>query len=852
MQLPNRPIRTALALAVCQLLLACAQPAKNNFVSHFRDDTVQRDYVFLPEGEDADGASQGKKTSDDADGAKPRILSGTGKLLGDAKAFPPVAGKPSKLNFEDAPLSQVVRTVLGDILSLDYVLHPPITGNITLSTRSAIPADQILNLLETALQANGMAMVRDARGTYHVGRVDALKSIGATVRQATTDKPLAPGYGTIIVPLQYIGANEMAAILRPMVPGDAIVRVDNIRNLLVMAGSRAQAEGWLDMVRTFDVNLLEGMSVGVFPLKYVSIQEVSAALQVMNGGGAGGAAVPGAPGAVGGSVRPGAAVGAAAAASAGAVTSLSEGNPMFGALRIIPIERLNSVIVITPRAAYLDEARRWLAKLDQPGSGGSQPQLNIYRVQNGNAKHLAGVLAGIFGGSAGGSTANSGVAPGLGTSTSGTSVFGNNSFGNSGFGNSGFGSSGFGGGGFGSSGFGGSGFGSGGFGSGGFGNSGFGSNSGQRFGSTTSGVGNQAGTGQGMVSANLGSVRVMADELNNSVLVWGTPAEFERIEASLKKLDLPPTQVLIEASIVEVTLNDSLQYGLQWAFTGDVGNKGYSGAGGLLGASTTGTVGASNMDTTTGALGGTGLLGAVAQGAGFNYTLKNSLGNIKAVLTALANKTQVKVVASPTLMVLDNHMAAITVGAQQPYQAGTAVVGTSGTPISNYAYKDTGVSLQVVPSVNAGNLVTMTVNQSVTDVGGKDDITQQRAFLQRQISSRVAVRSGESIVMGGLIQENSSTGRAGIPYLYDLPVVGNLFGTTNNSGARTELIVIITPRVVRTDIDVREVSDDLREQMRSLAPLLKSPSSGRAASDESFPAPSKASVEVGPLAPASR
>ncbi|SOE38325.1 general secretion pathway protein D [Delftia acidovorans] len=850
MQLPNRPIRTALALAVCQLLLACAQPAKNNFVSHFRDETVQRDYVFLPEEEGADGASQGKKTSDDADGAKPRILSGTGKLLGDAKAFPPVAGKPSKLNFEDAPLSQVVRTVLGDILSLDYVLHPPITGNITLSTRSAIPADQILNLLETALQANGMAMVRDARGTYHVGRVDALKSIGATVRQATTDKPLAPGYGTIIVPLQYIGANEMAAILRPMVPGDAIVRVDNIRNLLVMAGSRAQAEGWLDMVRTFDVNLLEGMSVGVFPLKYVSIQEVSAALQVMNGGGAGGAAVPGAPGAAGGSVRPGAAVGAAAAASAGAVTSLSEGNPMFGALRIIPIERLNSVIVITPRAAYLDEARRWLAKLDQPGSGGSQPQLNIYRVQNGNAKHLAGVLAGIFGGSAGGSTANSGVAPGLGTSTSGTSAFGNNSFGNSGFGNSGFGSSGFGGGGFGSSGFGGSGFGGGGFGSGGFGNSGFGSNSGQRFGSTTSGVGNQAGTGQGMVSANLGSVRVMADELNNSVLVWGTPAEFERIEASLKKLDLPPTQVLIEASIVEVTLNDSLQYGLQWAFTGDVGNKGYSGTGGLLGAST--SVGASTVDTSNGALGGAGALGAVALGQGFNYTLKNSLGNIKAVLTALASKTQIKVVASPTLMVLDNHQAAIAVGTQQPYQSGATIVGTSGTPINNYAFKDTGVNLQVTPSVNAGNLVTMSINQSVTDIGGEDEVTKQRSFLQRQISSRVAVRSGESIVMGGLIQERSSAGNGGIPYLYDMPVIGKLFGTTSNSGARTELIVIITPRVVRTDIDVREVSDDLREQMRSLAPLLKSPSSGRAASDESFPAPSKASVEVGPLAPASR
>ena len=831
MKLHNRPIRTAMALAVCQMLLACAQPAKNNFVSHFGADASQS-YVFNEE-------APPKDSSDKEDKAEPRILTGTGKLLGEAKPVPAVKEASVKLSFEDAPLSQVVRTVLGDILGLDYVLHPPINGTVTLSTQKNIPGDQALYLLETALQANGLAMVRDARGTYHVGRADVLKSLGASVRQASQSTALAPGFGAIVISLNYIGANEMAAILRPMVPADAILRVDAVRNVLVMSGSRAQAEGWLEMVRTFDVNLLEGMSVGVFPLKYVSIQEVSTALQLMSCGG-GAAAQPGA------SVPGGASAGRPAAAGATpAAAALGEGNPLFGALRIMPIERLNSILVITPRAAYLDEARRWIAKLDQPGSGGALPQLNIYRVQNGNAKHLASVLSGIFGGTGGGTTANSGVAPGLGTSASGTSAFGNSSVGGSGFGNSGFGSSGFG-----SSGFGNSGFGSSGFGSSSFGNSGFGSNLGQRSGSgMTSGFGSQAGTGQGAVAASLGSIRVMADELNNSVLVWGTPAEYERIEASLKKLDLPPTQVLIEASIVEVTLNDSLQYGLQWAFTGDVGNKGYSGAGGLLGASTD-AVGASSMNTTTGALGGAGALGAVALGQGFNYTLKNSLGNIKAVLTALANKTHVKVVASPTVMVLDNHMAAISVGTQQPYQAGTTVVGTSGTPISNYAYKDTGVNLQVVPSVNAGNLVTMTVNQSVIDVGGKDQVTQQRSFLQRQISSRVAVRSGESIVMGGLIQENSSSGRSGIPFLYDLPVVGNLFGNTNNSGARTELIVIITPRVVRTDIDVREVSDDLREKMRSLTPMLKTSTSAPAPSEAQ--GGDKASVEVGPLAPVQR
>lgn len=243
MKFHYRPVQTALAIAVCQLLLACAQPAQKNFVSHFGTGNTQ-DYIFT------EPAEEKKTDAKSNEGQQPRIMEGTGKLIAGPQALPPVSGAPVKLSFEDAPLAQVVRTVLGDILSQDYVLHPPIAGTVTLSTQKEVPADQALNLLETALQANGMAMVRDARGTYHVGRIDALKSIGATVRQAVVDKPLAPGYGTIIVPLQYIGANEMASILRPMVPGDAIVRVDNVRNLLVMVGSRAQAEGWLEMVRT--------------------------------------------------------------------------------------------------------------------------------------------------------------------------------------------------------------------------------------------------------------------------------------------------------------------------------------------------------------------------------------------------------------------------------------------------------------------------------------------------------------------------------------------------------------------------------------------------------------------------
>jgi general secretion pathway protein D len=779
----QRYLKTALAIAACQLLFACAQTPNTPFVSHFgKDGSGSTSYDFGANSLEQTGKNS--KDKDDSDHA-PRLVQGSGKVINPTDQKVSMQGGAVKLSFEDAPLAQVVQTVLGDILKVDYILHPPIAGSVTMSTQKPVPAEQVLNLLETALQASGLAMVRDVRGTYHVGTVEALRGIGAAVRVATVGAPLAPGYGVIVLPLQYIGASEMASILRPMAGENAILRVDVVRNLLVMAGTRGQAEGWLEMVNTFDIDLLEGMSVGIFPLKYISIEEVTQALQALNGANAGVGA--GAPQVAGGAAAGRAQTLAGAGAGAGAAAGVT-GMFAAGALHVMPIARLNSILVITSRPAYLAQVKSWVSKFDQAGAIGGQAQLHIYQVQNGNAKHLASVLSGIFGGETSSNVrADSGVAPGLGsTSTSAAgSMFGNNRTGN-----------------------------------------GTGLQLGNNFAQQNGNVGGAANAAPSGVSqvTTLGNIRVMADELNNSVLIWGSPAEYERIEMSLRKLDVPPTQVLIEASIIEVTLNDSLRYGLEWSFNNSTG--GYSGQGSLSGTA--------------------GQAIGEALGSGFSYTVKNSAGTVRAALNALANKTNLKVVASPTLMVLDNHTATINVGTQQPYQTGSTISGSESNVIStSIQYKDTGVGLSVTPSVNAGNMVTMSVNQTVTDVGAADEVTQQRSFLQRQVNSRVAVRSGESIVMGGLIQENSSTARSGVPFLHDVPVIGNLFGSTKKDGVRTELIVVITPRVVRTDVDVREVTQNLREQMGGLRTVLYP----NAAQESSQPPASKPALQEPAVVP---
>ena len=767
------PAFTAVALAVCQSATAQApsQPALAPGAA-----------FFVPATDAVSGRATPAAPSPSAEEAErePRIIRGNDQVIAPAVAAPAPSGPPVSLNFEEAPLAEVVRTVLGEILKVDYVLHPPIGGTATLATRAPVSPDQAVFLLESALSANGLALVRDARGSYHVGRPEALRGVGTAVRQVVGKTTLQPGSGIIVVPLQYIGAAEMAAILRPLLPQEGLVRVDTVRNLLVLAGTRAQAEGWQELINTFDVDLLKGMSVGVFPLKHASVKEVEAALQLMAGGGAG---TGGAGGAAAAPANARGASGTSGAAgtqqAAGQAALLGANNPLFGALRIMPIERINSILVVTPRAAYLDEARHWIERLDRPSDNAGEAQLFIYQVQNVNARHLASVLSGIFGGQTPAvPSANSGVAPGLGSVTGaaygqfgGASPFGNTA----GFGGaSPFASS--------------------------FNNS---TGLGMRVpGQQGSGANVQASAQaqQAPVVANLGGVRVMADELNNSVLIWSTKAEFAKIESTLKRLDLPLTQVLIEATIVEVTLNDDLKYGLQWAFSDSRANTGYTGQGQVSGDKVIG-----------------GILGsAVTQG--FTYTLSNPLGKVRAVLSALATKSLVNVISSPSLMVLDNHTATINVGNQQPIQTSvTNFANNADATTSTIQYKDTGVNLVVTPSVNAGNIVTMQVDQTVTDVGAaQDSAGGQPAFLQRQISSKVAVRSGETIVLGGLIKDGKTSGKSGVPFLQDMPVVGNLFGTNTSNGGRTELLVVITPRVVRSDIDIRSVSEELRDRMKGL------------------------------------
>ena len=676
-------------------------------------------------------------------------------------------GDKVSLNFENVTVSNLAVALLGDLLKLNYTIDAGGETVVSLSTRQPLARSQVLDVLDAVLLPHDLAIVRDNAGVYHVTK--RAVTIGARpVVGSSKFKDLA-GAGTVIVPLNHIAAAEMAKILAPLAPREAIVYVDSMRNLLVLQGSKAQLGGWLEMVEAFDVDFLSGMSLGVFVLENANVNVVRDALQAMlgndkssdpyGGGGASssGGAPAGAAGVAGGSG------GAGAASSMGAQIA----NPLGGLIRLFPVERLNAIVVVTPRSHLLAQVETWIRRLDRP-TDAMEAGLFVYPVQNGSALQLAEMLNGLFSGQSGAARSGgvaAGSAPtqfgqsgaGLGTSnTSGTGLFGNSGAGNAGQGGSTLGAG------------------------------------------LGAGVSRTSPNNTSLTSTSQleGNVRVVADEKRNALLIRAPRTEYRRIEQALRELDKAPMQVLIEASIVEVSLTGNLEYGVEWYLQNGLG-QGREGQASL------------NMNKS-----GT----IAAKQPGFSYTIVNldKANLVRATLNALATKSQVRLLSNPSVLVLNNHSASIQVGRQQPIRSSTSVT-TGNLVTESITYKDTGVMLSVTPSVNAGGLISMDITQQVTDVGETDVPTGQRYFQTRQIQTRVAVRSGEPIVLGGLIRENDSGSRSGVPGFSDIPLLGALFSTTSNQRDRTELLVLMTPRVLEDDDQLRSASAEMRERMRSLS-----------------------------------
>jgi len=677
------------------------------------------------------------------------LYPGSGQLTA-AATTQSITGKPSsdsppengiQLAFTDVDISQVVQTVLGEALGLDYAIDPSVKGTMSLRSSRPLTAEELLPALEQALRIQDLALVK-VKETYHVLPVkDAPRRVTAITPRDTH----APGFAIEIVPLQYISAVEMDKVLQPLAAQGGVMKVDEARNLVILAGTSQELAGMLDVINTFDVDWLAGMSYGFFNLNYVDAKTVETEL---------------------------------------ASIFSDPKSPLGNVIRIIPLPRLNSILVITPQSKYLQTVETWIKRLDIGGTSAGR-RIYVYDVQNGRAEDLARSLNHILSLPVGSddSSSNSGFSSRAFSSSS--SSGGQSSIG------AGLGSGAASGLGMGSS--------------AGMNSSGTGLNgvSGGFAGAASSGYSGASQGGysnQSSGSGKSGDLRIVANNDSNALLILANPAEFSVIETALQRLDVPSRQVLIEASLAEVTLTDDMRYGVQWSFDGKNGPV---------------------------TLSDTGKIAQAFPGLSFLFT---GSSNISAVLNALESVTQVRVISSPKLLTLNNHEADLQVGDQVPVTTQSAVsTSNSDAPIVNsVSMRDTGVILQVTPRVNKNGLVQLDISQELsnsipTTTSNIDSPTIQ----ERKFSTTVVVKNGDTVALGGLITEDVTKSRSGVPLLSKVPLLGALFRDTHDTKTRTELILLITPRVMRDDTEFQGVMDDLRGEFRSLKKVFREPPSAK-------------------------
>lgn len=431
-----------------------------------------------------------------------------------------------------------------------------------------------------------------------------------------------------------------------------------------------------------------------------------------------------------------------------------EDGPLAGLVRLIAIDRLNAVLAISPQPRYLEALQTWVQRLDQAGETLDR-RFFVYHVQNGRAKDLADVLTRTLGrGDAAAPAPSSGEDPSMLASVRTRLAAAGGEPRAQGW------------------------------------------LSRQPFQEidvdTAAGpVFDGRNTGSsGLATAGLGRIDITADEVNNALVIMATPREYEIIEAALRQLDTVPLQVLLEAAIAEVTLTNDLRYGVQYFF-----QRGNSQA--ILSSARTAQI------------------APTFPGLGLIFSPSS---NIRIILDALSGVTNVNVISSPEVLVLNNQTATLQVGDQVPVATQQAVSVTDpDAPIVNaIEFRDTGVILTVTPRVNRGGLVQLDITQEVSDVVPTTTSSLNSPTIQqRRIASTVAVHDGETIALGGLIRDGRTNSRSGVPVLMDIPLVGNLFSTTEQMTQRTELLVLITPRVVDSLEKARSVTEELREKLRA-------------------------------------
>jgi general secretion pathway protein D len=654
-------------------------------------------------------------------------------------------GSGYDLNFENAPVATVAKIILGDVLGVGYTIDPRVQATVTLASVRPIAKADALFVLENALRMSGVAMVRDRSGGYRLLPANEAGP-GSIERSAAAEA----GQGISAVPLRYVSAQSVFKLLDAFGVKANTIRPDAGRNTVVISGSGSDRTAAIETILAFDVDWMRGQSVGIFPVHNSSPEPVITEIEkIMDSG---------------------------------------EGGLSQNVLKLQAIGRLNSILVISQKPEYLKRAGTWIARLDK--SDTQAVNLKSYPLRYGNSKLITAMLNEMLTGRGADSTldsASSQISPGGGISVSSSSSAGTNPVAQlSGLPTAASGAAplsatpAL--------------------------NTRAAPNAGSAADSFSSG--GLLGTAKSGASTILPNVRITADITNNAVLVYADAESQRIVEQTIRQIDRPQRQIAIEATIAEVTLNDQLNYGVQFFVASQKGS--------IVNtvASSPGSNGTIEPPTNAVNAAAGALLGRALPGFNLLVGAENSP---RVILDALHSVTDVKVLSNPSLVVLDNQAAVLQVGDQVPFSTGSATVLTANnTVVNTIDYKNTGIILRVLPRANANGHVVLDIEQEISSVApGTAAGSLTPTISQRRVKSSVSVNSGQTVLLAGLITESDSKQKQGIPGLDAIPGFGDAMGHQNTSRARTELILFIRPTVIKDAVDAHVIAEEMRTKMNS-------------------------------------
>ena len=679
------------------------------------------------------------------------------------------------LNLTNASLTEVI-DIFARMLKINYILDPRVKGSVVLNTYGDSKQMDTRSLLDMILRINGFAMVQ----VGDIQRIVPLSEVSRLPLEPHVNmmkKDIAESDQTMLnlVFLKYATVDELAKLLDPFMGENSKTVAYPPANLLLIIDSARSMRRTMDLISLFDNDTFAGSRVRLIEVKNSRPTDLAKELENIFKS-----------------------------------IALNEKN---APLKFIPVDRINTIIAVAANPGAFDEVEKWVKKLDIAVklTAGSIDNF-VYRVKYGRAETLAGAITMLYGGMPMG-----GYGGGMGGGMYGGGMGGYGG----GMGGGMYGGGGYGGGGYGGGGYGGGGYGGGGYGGGGYGGGGYPmmTNSPIPYNTPPSvaggsvavntGTGSPDGTGAYLGMGAMGGPqgqripRIIPNPMDNTLLIQGTTQEYEGIMKLLKDLDVSPRQVLIEARIYEVSLTSAMASGVAYYLQ----KRGEAGGQTLSTKSLLANLAGGSVNLTAGAL--------VGQSR-----------ELLAYLSAQEGTTRTKVISAPSVIATDSIAASINVGTEVPTLAAQAVTGIQSGGNSLFAQniqnRNSGVTLAITARVNPSGIVTLMINQEVSAPQAPTaGSIQSPSFSKRSVQTQVTVQDGDTIAIGGIINESNTSSSSGIPFLHRLPGIGPAFGSKSISKERTELIVFMTPRVIYDTNDISEASDELKGRLKRLNKIIK-------------------------------